>query len=86
MKHADYTDDSVAELRDTVSLSQDIVRRPPVEGSSLGNLMGAFRDLFDCSAWGILVTQDEHSAPGIFLGDDLPAEPRARCMTEAVGD
>lgn len=48
--------------------------------------MGAFRDLFDCSAWGVLVTQDEHSAPGIFLGDDLPVEPRARCMTEAVGD
>jgi hypothetical protein len=60
MKRADGTADSMATLRDTLALSAAIVRQP-LEGSSLGDLTGDFRELFGCAAWGILLVQDDHS-------------------------
>ncbi len=84
MKRADDTDDSMATLRDTLSLSEAIVRQP-LEGPSLGDLTGGFRKLFGCAAWGVLLVQDEHSTLDIFPGSSLTPE-LIEMATERVVD
>jgi hypothetical protein len=86
MKRADTTHDSMATLRDTLGLREAIMRQP-LEGPSLGDLTGAFRELFDCAAGGVLLMQDEHfTEVGREVGGCLylakPVTPEE--LTEAV--